>query len=108
LALEKEFCSMRTILRRLATTGVYSVCCYTVVRLTAEIGVRMALSARRAGVVATVMRGAMIQAALIRMLPEPWYPSLRSYATCLVHGTFFVQLAVACPRFTKESFKSLV
>ena len=48
----------------LATIGLYGVTAYTVARRTPEIGIRMALGAERSGVIAMIMRGAMIQAAL--------------------------------------------
>jgi macrolide transport system ATP-binding/permease protein len=48
----------------LAAVGLYGVTAYTVALRTSEIGIRMALGAERGGVVAMVMRGALIQTLL--------------------------------------------
>ena len=48
----------------LATIGLYGVTAYSVAGRTSEIGIRMALGAKRGSVVAMIMRGASFQAAL--------------------------------------------
>jgi macrolide transport system ATP-binding/permease protein len=48
----------------LATIGLYGVTAYTVAGRTSEIGIRMALGAKRGSVVAMIMRGATLQVVL--------------------------------------------
>ncbi|ADV84157.1 ABC transporter permease [Terriglobus saanensis] len=48
----------------LASVGLYGVTSYTVARRTSEIGIRMALGAERASVVAMILRSAMLQAGI--------------------------------------------
>ena len=55
----------------LATLGLYGVTAYGVARRTAEIGIRMALGAKRSSVTAMVLRGAMLQAVIGLALGVP-------------------------------------
>ena len=55
----------------LATIGLYGVTAYTVVRRIPEIGIRMALGAGRGGVIAMVLRGALLQTATGLMIGLP-------------------------------------
>lgn len=48
----------------LATIGLYGVTAYSVAGRTSEIGIRMALGAKRGSVIAMIMRGASLQAGL--------------------------------------------
>jgi DNA-binding PadR family transcriptional regulator len=52
-----------TLALLLASVGLYGVTAYSAAQRTPEIGIRMALGAERGGVIAMVMRGAIIQTA---------------------------------------------
>jgi len=55
----------------LACLGLYGVTAYAVTRRTREIGIRMAVGASRGQVLATVLRGALLQVAIGVMIGVP-------------------------------------
>ncbi|ADV84136.1 ABC transporter permease [Terriglobus saanensis] len=55
----------------LASVGLYGVTSYTVAGRTSEIGIRMALGAKRGDVVRMILRGAMLQAGLGLLIGVP-------------------------------------
>jgi macrolide transport system ATP-binding/permease protein len=91
----------------LATIGLYGVTAYTVARRTAEIGIRMALGAERVGVIALIMRGAILQTALglaigipaallcVRFVKTQLY-EINNANPALMAGTIAILAAAAC------------
>jgi len=91
----------------LAMIGLYGVTAYTVARRTPEIGIRMAVGAERASVVAMVMRGAVIQIAIglaiglpaallgVRFVKTQLY-EITSVHPILVLGATATLMAAAC------------
>src|SRR5882672_10789831 len=91
----------------LATIGLYGVTAYTVARRTSEIGIRMALGAERGGVIALIMRGAILQTALglaigipaallcVRFVKTQLY-EINNANPALMAGTIAILAAAAC------------
>ncbi|HKR30656.1 MAG TPA: ABC transporter permease [Terriglobales bacterium] len=76
----------------LATVGLYGVTSYAVARRTSEIGIRMALGAERRGVVAMVMRSALLQTVLGLAIGVP----VAFYAVRLVKSQLY-EIATVSP-----------
>jgi ABC-type antimicrobial peptide transport system permease subunit len=70
--LSAAFATLATLL---ALVGLYGVMTYTVTRRSREIGIRMALGARAAGVAAQVVReaGLLVAAGLVLAAPLAWW-----------------------------------
>ena len=91
----------------LATIGLYGVTAYSVSRRAPEIGIRMALGAERAGVIAMFMRGAMIQTLLglaigipgallcVRLVKSQLYEITNADANAMI-GAIVALTAAAC------------
>jgi macrolide transport system ATP-binding/permease protein len=75
----------------LATVGLYGVTSYAVARRTSEIGIRMALGAERGGVVALVMRGALLQTLFGLVIGVP----IAFYAVRLVKSQLYGMTTVS-------------
>ena len=92
----------------LATIGLYGVTSYSVVRRTAEIGIRMALGAERSSVIAMVMRGAAIQAGIGLAIGIPVaYPCVRFVKTELYEITSVNPMVMAAAVLTLAAAASV-
>jgi len=78
----------------LAAIGLYGVTAYTVLRRTPEIGVRMALGAKRGRVIAMVMRGAFVQALIGLVIGVPVVLLCVHYIKSLLYEVTSVNAAV--------------
>src|SRR5579863_4500485 len=75
----------------LAAVGLYGVTAYGVARRTSEIGIRMALGAERSGVVAMILRSALLQTVIGLAIGVP----VSFYAVALVKSQLFEMTTVS-------------
>jgi ABC-type antimicrobial peptide transport system permease subunit len=81
--LSAAFATLATLL---ALVGLYGVMAYTVTRRSREIGIRMALGAKAAGVAARVVReaGLLVVGGLVLAAPAAWW--LKRYVASQLYG----------------------
>jgi ABC-type antimicrobial peptide transport system permease subunit len=100
----------------LAAVGLYGVTAYAVEQRTSEIGIRMALGADRASVLAMVLRGASLQVVLGLLIGipaaiaagraitaqlyavNPWDPGMLAFAALLLAVAAFIAAVIPARR----------